>query len=71
MIYKTIEKWKGYEVGDIVPQEEAESFLKRYKEFEHQQILERVEGQAPKQKESEDVKPVAKKVTKKKTISVK
>ena len=70
MIYKAKCKFGKYNVGDVVPDLEAEAFLKRYKVFEHQDILERVEA-APAPKKEEAPKPATKKTTKKKSTKKK
>lgn len=45
MVYKTTRDWNGFKKGDVVPTDKAELFLSRYRLFEHQDILERVEEQ--------------------------
>ena len=71
MIYKTITKWRKYEEGDVVPEQEAKLFLSRYKRISDQELLVEVEDVVVEEKVEEPevkAKPVAKKKATKKRL---
>ena len=61
--YKTLENWKGYEKGAVVPEGVATKFLENYIYVEDQSILEIVEVANP-IKEEPKVDPVKKEIKK-------
>lgn len=67
--YKTLENWKSYEKGAVVPEDMAKQFLENYVYFEDQSILEVIEVEERKEElkveVAEPIKKEVKKATKK------